>query len=165
MTLKQPRPHSWQLVVHRIAASRAGAWILSSTLHHLDRLFFDVFKGQLSPTTVLAGLPIVLLTTIGAKTGKARTVPVSGFSDGDDVILIASNYGKGHYPAWYHNLRVTPIVMLSIRERKKSYMAREATDTERDEYWRGAFALFPSFLAYRQRAAERDLPIIVLSPQ
>jgi deazaflavin-dependent oxidoreductase (nitroreductase family) len=56
----------------------------------------------------VSGLPVVMLTTTGAKTGRQRTRPVLGIPDGERLILVGSNFGRPHHPAWYHNLRAGP---------------------------------------------------------
>jgi len=115
---------------------------------------------------MLAGLPVVTLTTTGARSGLPRSLPLVGIEDGDRVVLIASNYGRSRHPAWYYNLRAHPEVRLSIRERTGVYLAREATAAEHEAYWRAAVALYRGFEAYQKRAgrAARRIPIMVLTP-
>jgi deazaflavin-dependent oxidoreductase (nitroreductase family) len=79
-------------------------------LHHLDRPVLRLSRGRYSLTRLLAGLPVVTVTTIGAKSGQPRSLPLVALPDGEHVILIASNYGQKHHPAWYYNLRAHPEV-------------------------------------------------------
>jgi deazaflavin-dependent oxidoreductase (nitroreductase family) len=122
------------------------------------------FQGVSVPG-VLTGLPVIRLTTIGAKSGKLRTLPVVGLSDGDKVVVIASNYGQAHHPAWYFNLRAHPEATLEVPGRTGTYLAREATPAERQIYWRRASDIYVGFPAYQQRTQGRVIPIIVLTPQ
>src|SRR5690242_5297962 len=112
MQLVARPPSRLQRMMQHIGASRPGAWLFARTLHPLDRVLMRISRGRVSVPGVLTGLPVVMLTTIGAKSGKPRTVPLVGLGDGDKVIVIASNFGQAHHPAWYHNLRANPEAML-----------------------------------------------------
>ena len=74
----------------------------------LDRLVYRLTNGTTTASAWLAGVKITMLTTTGAKTRRQRTVPVLGLREGEDMIVIASNFGRPHNPAWYHNLRAHP---------------------------------------------------------
>jgi deazaflavin-dependent oxidoreductase (nitroreductase family) len=74
----------------------------------LDRLVYRASGGATTASSWLAGVDIAMLTTIGARTGRPRTLPVLGLRDGDDAILIASNFGRPRHPSWYYNLRADP---------------------------------------------------------
>src|SRR6187455_3158036 len=101
-------PNGLQRLCQRIVASQLGSWIFARTLHPLDRLLLRFSHGRVSIPGVVTGLPVITLTTIGAKSGKLRTVPMVGLRDGDKVVVIASNFGQAHHPAWYYNLRANP---------------------------------------------------------
>jgi deazaflavin-dependent oxidoreductase (nitroreductase family) len=158
-------PSRLQRILQHLPASQLGAWTFARTLHPLDRLLLRLSHGRVSVPGVLTGLPVIMLTTIGAKSGKLRTVPVVGLSDGDKVVVIASNYGQAHHPAWYYNLRAHPEVTLDLPGRTGTYLAREATPTEWQTYWHRAADLYIGFPAYQQRTHGRAIPIIVLTPQ
>ena len=143
-----------------LAASRLGAWIFARTLHPLDRLLLRLSRGRVSIPGVLTGLPVVMLTTIGAKSGKLRTVPVVGLSDGDKVVVIASNFGQARHPAWYYNLRAHPEATLELPGRTGRYLAREATPAEWQIYWRRAAICtlaFPPISSVRMGEPSRSL--------
>lgn len=72
-------------------------------INRFEAPFFKATRGRLK---LSANLPMVVLTSVGARSGEHREVPLAYFTDGDDVVLIASNYGGTRHPAWYHNLRV-----------------------------------------------------------
>lgn len=157
-------PRWWQRAIQWIAATRVGAELFSNTTHHLDRVLMRITDGRVSTSRVLAGLPTVMLTTIGAKTGKERTVPVMGMPDGDEWIVVASNWGGEAHPAWYHNLQANPEAELSHLGDTQRYVAREATGDEYDDYWNRASRLYIGFDPYRRRSSGREIPIMVLSP-
>jgi deazaflavin-dependent oxidoreductase (nitroreductase family) len=165
MPFPSKSPNSLQRLFQRFAATRLSSWVFARTLHPLDRLLLRLSGGRVSVPGVLTGLPVVMLTTIGAKSGQPRTVPLVGLRDGDKVVLIASNFGQAHHPAWYYNLRAHPEATVELPERTGTYLAREATPAERQIYWRRATDLYVGFPAYQQRAQGRHIPIMVLTPQ
>lgn len=75
------------------AATAPMSWLYARVLHHLDRLSYRLTRGRHTLASWLSGLPVVLLTTTGAKTGQQRTSPVLGVPEGDDLVVIASNWG------------------------------------------------------------------------
>jgi len=85
------QPNIINRIIQTIASSKPGAWFFSRTLHHMDRPVFRLSKGKYSAASIFTGLPLVMLTTTGAKSGLARTVPLLAIPDGDNFILIASN--------------------------------------------------------------------------
>lgn len=154
----------WQRLARRIAFTRIGAWLFARTLHHLDRMLLNVSDGGLSTPRILGRVPVVRLTTIGAKTGKERTVPVLGLREGEWWLLVASNWGRDHHPAWYHNLQVNPEVTLTHRNGTAGYVARDATAEERDQYWHRIKEEYPGFELYQERSGSRQIPLVVLEP-
>ena len=105
-------------LVQKIGSSRFGAWFYARTLHHFDRVAFKLSGGRATVTSVLAGLPVVLLTTTGVKSGLPRTLPLLCIRDERNpttFALVASNWGQTHYPAWYLNLKANPRATCSIR--------------------------------------------------
>lgn len=165
MAKQQHQARWWQRIIKRIAASRRGAWFFSRTAHHMDRPVIRLSNGRQSLTGILAGLPVITLTTAGAKSGEPRTVPLVGIADGDKVVLIASNFGRSHHPAWYHNLRANPEATLSMQGNPGTYIAHEATGAEREKYWQTAVDLYAGYAAYQQRTGGRQIPVMVLTPK
>lgn len=156
-------PRRWHRFVQKLASTTAGAWLFARTLHHVDPFLLRISGGAVSLPQVLAGLPTVLLTTTGAKTGKRRTVPVLGLDDGERWVVVATNWGGENHPAWYYNVRANPAVELTWKGRTETYFARDATDEERAAYWDRAKQLYVGFEAYRQRT-DREIPVVVLTP-
>jgi deazaflavin-dependent oxidoreductase (nitroreductase family) len=149
--------------LQKIPSTAAGAWLFSRTLHRIDPLLLRLSNGSVSIPQVLAGLPTVQLSTVGAKTGKVRTVPVLGLPDGDAWVVFATNWGGEKHPAWYYNLQANPEVEVAYEGRTGTYTARDADEDEREEYWERAKQLYVGFEAY-QRRTDRQIPIVVLTP-
>lgn len=146
-------------------SSRAGAWIFARILHHIDRPLLRASGGRVSLAEITAGIPVVRLTTIGAKTGKERTVPVGGLQDGEKRVLIASNWGSEKHPAWYYNIRANPEVKLTRKGRTDGYVAHEATGAEREEYIAQMREVYRGIEPYERRSGDRQVPIVVLTPK
>jgi deazaflavin-dependent oxidoreductase (nitroreductase family) len=149
-----------------MASSRPGSWLGARYLHHLDLLFFARTSSDWSPTALLSGVPkLVLLTTTGAKTGQRRRVPLIPIPGQDrELAVIASNWGQSQHPAWYHNLLANPEADVTYNGRTSRYRARPASDDERHLYWQAATKLYVGYSRYEQRAANRVIPIMVLTP-
>lgn len=113
------------------------------------------------------GLPVVVLTSIGAKSGERREVPLAYFTEGDDVVLIASNYGGERHPAWYHNLRANPTCELHIGPHGGTFVAKEVDDrADRDRLYALAVdRLAHVFALHDKRSGDaRTIPVLRLSP-
>lgn len=131
-------------------------------MHRIDGAVFRASGGRTTASAVFIGLPIITLTTTGAKSGRPRSVPLVGIPDGERLILIASNWGQAKHPAWYHNIRANPAVTVTIRGATRSYAARELAGPEREAAWARAVALYPGYRGYAARTGGRAIPVIAL---
>ncbi|HEX3005922.1 MAG TPA: nitroreductase family deazaflavin-dependent oxidoreductase [Angustibacter sp.] len=150
--------------VRRVGGVRPVSLVLARTLHHLDRPVIRVSGGRHTLTSLLTGLTVADLTTIGARTGRPRRTPVLGFPADDGLVVIASNYGQRHHPAWYHNLRAHPQGELLLRGRSTPVVADLATGEQRARLWAQATTLYPSWDRYAERAGDREIGVFVLRP-
>jgi deazaflavin-dependent oxidoreductase (nitroreductase family) len=107
------------------------------------------------------GATLVLLTTTGAKTGKRTTSPTMYFKDGDRYIIIASNGGQDHHPAWYHNLRATPQATAEIGTETFEVKATFIEGEERDKLYASAVEIAPGFAEYEAKTTRR-IPVLAL---
>jgi len=112
----------------------------------------------------LEGRPVVILTSVGAKSGKVRKNPVMRIVDGDRYVAVASAGGSSANPSWYANLVAHPTVRLQDGDSVREFQAREVTGDEKPYYWTVAERFWPHFPEYRQLAGGRDIPIMVLEP-
>jgi deazaflavin-dependent oxidoreductase (nitroreductase family) len=158
------RPNAVQRALHVITRTQAGSWLLARLLHHLDRPVLRLSHGRFSLTSVLAGLPVVAVTTIGAKSGQPRTLPLVAIPDGENVILIASNFGQQQHPAWYYNLRAHPETRLTYKGKTVTYLAQETDGVERERCWQRAVALYSGYRLYQERAGRRKIGVFLLKP-
>ena len=107
--------------------------------------------------------PILLLTTVGRKSGKERTVPLLYLADGDRLAIVASFGGAAWHPDWWLNLRDNPETTVRIGARSRRVRAELAAGEERARLWAGLVAMYPDYAAY-QRATTREIPVIILHP-
>lgn len=161
---REAAPGASSYLVMQMAASRPGAWLLSRILPPLDLVMRRLTGGQRSLAGLVTGLPMLYLTATGARSGKPRTVPLIGAPVGEEIVVIASNWGKPQHPAWYHNIQANPLVTVEIGGCRGRYRATEVTGEERAHYWQRAVQLYPGYTLYRQRASNRQIPVIVLRP-
>ena len=118
-----------QRVFQRGASTRAGAWLFSKTAHHLDRALLRVTHGRTALATVVAGLPIITVTTTGARSGLPRPLPLLGIPIDGDLALIGTNFGQTNTPGWVHNLEAHPSARVAYGDRSVDVTARRATRT------------------------------------
>ncbi len=147
-----------------ILATRLGSWFFGRTLHIFDRFIGRMSGGRTSFTELFGGVPVITLTTIGAKSGLPRMTTLLGLTKAEKIILIATNYGRSHHPAWYLNLKANPNVTVTHKGRTESYRADEAQGEEREQSWRIAVKCYPGYENYRKWAGARQIPVILLSP-
>lgn len=109
------------------------------------------------------GLQVLLLTTVGRKTGKKRTTPLGYFIDNGSYIVIASNAGFDTNPAWFYNLRTNPRVMIELGDQKMEAEAEIAGPKRRDPLWGRLISLAPGYANYSKKT-NREIPMVVLHP-
>ena len=149
--------------VTAFALTRAGTWYSSRLGARIDPWLLRVTGGRVDHT--FGQIPIVLVTVRGARSGRERTVALLYFTDGDDVILIASSYGRAKFPAWYYNLKANPDVRLEAMGRTGSYLAHEAEGEDRDRLYELAKLIYRGYTDYEQHTAGiRRIPVMRLSP-
>jgi deazaflavin-dependent oxidoreductase (nitroreductase family) len=152
-------------LVRRSAPTRPMTWLYVRIQQRTDEALYRLSRGRTTASSLLTGLPVVMLTTTGARSGQQRTVPLLGIPYRDQIVVIASNYGRRHHPAWYHNLRANPAAELSVNRVTHAVEARELNGPERDACFQHAVAFYPGFLTYRDRATDRHVPLLVLEPR
>lgn len=141
-----------------------GSWMALNVANKVDPPVMRATRGLIKTPS---GVPTVLLGHTGAKSGKERTTPLVYFTDGGNVILIASQTGKPKHPAWFHNIKANPDIELWARGRGGPYRAREAEGEERERLWGLATKLYPGYDEYQRRAdpAGRRIPVVVCEPR
>lgn len=113
--------------------------------------------------TELKGKPVILLTTIGAKTGKVRKTPLMRVEHDGEYAVVASLGGAPKNPVWFYNIKKNPRVELQDGTRSGDYQAREIFGDEKATWWARAVEVWPDYADY-QAKTEREIPVFVLTP-
>ncbi|BBY20935.1 F420H(2)-dependent quinone reductase [Mycobacterium stomatepiae] len=113
--------------------------------------------------TDMQGMPVILLTTVGAKSGKLRKTPLMRVEHDGEYAVVASLGGAPKHPVWYYNIVKNPRVELQDGTVTRDYDARELTGDEKAVWWERAVAAYPPYADY-QKKTERQIPVFVLTP-
>lgn len=156
------RPNPIQRGVQRLTSTAVLARVFSKFLHNVDRPLLAWSRGRWSLTRLLAGVPMILLTTHGARSGQARTQPLVGLPVEGKIILIATNWGQARHPAWYHNLKAHPQARVTLGGETFDVTARQTEGDERQRYWEMAVRVYPGYALYVERTGGRKIPVMAL---
>ena len=141
-----------------------GKYEPSPTQWVRDQVELYESSGGTEGTTLLdTGLPVIVLTTRGAKSGSIRKTPLMRVEHDGRYAVVASQGGAPKHPVWYHNIKAEPLVELQDGPVKQDFKAREITGAERDEWWDRAVAAYPPYAEY-QTKTDRVIPVFVLEP-
>ncbi|MGW0555987.1 nitroreductase family deazaflavin-dependent oxidoreductase [Streptomyces sp. NPDC002926] len=113
--------------------------------------------------TTMRGMPVILLTTRGAKSGKLRKTPLMRVEHEGTYAVVASLGGAPKHPVWYHNVVADPRVELQDGPTRQDMTAREVTGDEKTVWWERAVEAYPDYAEY-QKKTDREIPVFVLEP-
>jgi len=125
-------------------------------------IFYRLTLGMIGGR--MFGMNILLLTTVGRKSGVKRTKTLAYFKDGDNYAIVASAGGQPNNPAWYHNLKTNPEVEVQIKSRKFKATAKDAPSAKKDKLWKTITGQFEQFQGYQDKV-KRIIPVVILTPQ
>jgi deazaflavin-dependent oxidoreductase (nitroreductase family) len=111
----------------------------------------------------VAKKPVLLLTTKGRRSGRARTTPLLYLADGDRMVIVASNGGSPRHPDWLWNLKADSGAEIQILQRRFRVRTQEAGSEERKRLWPLLVNMYPEYAKYQERT-EREIPLVLLSP-
>lgn len=137
-------PGAWQWVAQQIEEYEASGGTRANTLRD-------------------TGIPIIVVTMRGAKSGKVRKIGLMRVEHGGSYALVASKGGDPAHPAWYHNMTADPRVMIQDGPEPHAFIVREVVGDERETWWQRAAEVYPPYLEYAQKAG-RLIPVLVASP-
>ena len=141
-----------------------GEYVPSSSQWVRDQVELYESSGGTEGTTLLdTGLPVVVVTSIGARSGKLRKTPLMRVEHDGSYALVASQGGAPTHPVWYHNLKARPEVDIQDGPLKRSYRVRELAGDDRASWWDRAVAAFPNYAEY-QRNTDREIPVFLAEP-
>jgi deazaflavin-dependent oxidoreductase (nitroreductase family) len=160
-----PRANWFQRAMKAFAGTRPGAWLFSKLLRHLDDLTQRLTRGRTTVPELLAGLPVLDLTTTGRRSGRPRTSHLISIPLDGSLAVLGTNFGQPATPAWVLNLEADPTATVRYRDRTVPVVARAATDAEFARVLAASGPVYPGYRKYQQRiAGQRRLRIFVLEP-
>ncbi|MDV7999924.1 nitroreductase family deazaflavin-dependent oxidoreductase [Rhodococcus sp. IEGM 1408] len=112
----------------------------------------------------LSGIPVIIVTTVGNKSGKLRKTPLMRVEHDGSYAAVASQGGAPTHPVWYWNITADPHVEVRDKDRVGDFTARELTGAERDLWWQRAVAVYSDYRDYQEKT-ERTIPVFLLEPQ
>jgi deazaflavin-dependent oxidoreductase (nitroreductase family) len=124
---------------------------------------YESSDGTQGTTLLSTGLPVVIVTNLGASSGKVRKTPVMRVEHDGRYAMVASKGGAPEHPLWYYNVRANPRVELQDGPDKQDMIAREVSGDERAEWWKRAVAAYPPYAEYQEKT-EREIPVFILEP-
>lgn len=160
---RSKQPNLVQRAMQQVAASGPGAWVFKRTLHPVDKVMFKATGGRVTVPGLVAGLPVLMVTTMGAKSGKPRTMPLLGIPMDGDVAIIGSNFGQKGTPGWVYNLEAEPSATVAYRGASVEVSARLASEAQADAAFAEAAKVYPGYARYRERASHRTIRVFILS--
>ncbi|MFF7981890.1 nitroreductase family deazaflavin-dependent oxidoreductase [Streptomyces sp. NPDC007901] len=125
---------------------------------------YESSGGTKGTTLMDTGMPVILLTTLGVKSGKIRKTPLMRVEHDGTYAVVASQGGAPKHPVWYFNIKSQPHVELQDGPVKQDMIAREVTGAEKAEWWERAVAAYPPYAEYQEKTS-REIPVFVLEPQ
>jgi deazaflavin-dependent oxidoreductase (nitroreductase family) len=147
----------------RILGSSAGSWLMSKVITSIDRWVYRMSRGRYTASSAIGGLPVIMLTTVGAKSGIDRKSPLVAIPIGEDLAVIGSNFAQARTPGWVHNLLANPRATVTYRDVSIQVVARSANDTEYEQIFEMTKSIYPGFSYYRERVSGRKIRVLVLS--
>ncbi|WP_405905098.1 nitroreductase family deazaflavin-dependent oxidoreductase [Streptomyces sp. NBC_00828] len=124
---------------------------------------YESSGGTKGTTLMETGLPVIILTTLGAKSGKIRKTPLMRVEHEGRYAAVASLGGAPKHPVWYYNVKSDPRLELQDGAERREFTAREVTGEEKALWWERAVAAYPSYADY-QKKTDREIPVFVLEP-
>ena len=158
------KPNPFQRSMQALAGTRGGAWFFSKALRYLDSGLARLTGGRTTISELLAGLPVLDLTTTGRRSGQRRTSHLIAIPHGDTLALLGTNFGQTSTPAWVLNLEADPHAHAQFKTRGRDVVARAASDDEVAAIFAASREYYGGYAKYQQRITGRRVRAFVLEP-
>jgi deazaflavin-dependent oxidoreductase (nitroreductase family) len=158
-----PRANPFQRLMQGFASTRPGAWVFSHVLRHLDDAVGRLSRGRTSTPRLLAGIPVLDVTTTGRRSGLRRTSHLIAVPHDGTLALLGTNFGQPRTPAWVLNLEADPHATVTHAGRTVEVLARLATAEEQAAVLADSVQVYGGYLTYQQRITRR-LRVFLLDP-
>lgn len=137
-------------------------WKVANGAGSLHRAVFRATGGRIGGH--MAGVKILMLHSVGRKTGKTRVSPLQYMPDGDNLVIVASKGGYDKHPAWYHNLMAAPDTEVELKGGRRKVHAVTADAAQRAILWPKLVAGYSDYAVY-QESTDREIPVVILKPR
>jgi deazaflavin-dependent oxidoreductase (nitroreductase family) len=152
---------SYRDFINNLSVTPFGVWLIKTFAARVDPLIYKLTGGRYTSSGPLT-IPQLTLTTVGRKSGKERTVQLGYTADGDDVLIVASNFGGENHPAWSLNLDANPSAKIRLGPEDKNVVATRLTDSEKAILWPRIADTIPQMKTYVTKT-ERNIKVYRLS--
>jgi len=152
---------SYRDFINNLSVTPFGVWLVKTFAARVDPLVYRLTGGRYTSSGPLT-IPQLTLTTIGRKSGKERTVQLGYTADGDDVLIVASNFGGTNHPAWSYNLDANPSAKIRLGAEDRSVVAARLTDSEKAILWPKIADTIPQMKTYVTKT-DRNIKVYRLS--
>lgn len=152
---------SYRDFINKFSVTPVGRWIAKTFAARVDPALYKLSGGRFTSTGPLT-IPQLTLTTVGRKSGKSRTVQLGYTEDGEDVLVVASNFGGTNHPAWSHNLDANPAARILLGSESREVVATRLTDSEKAILWPKIAQTIPQMKSYVKRT-QRNIKVYRLS--
>jgi deazaflavin-dependent oxidoreductase (nitroreductase family) len=152
---------SYRDFVNWFSVTPLGRSLVRTVASRLDPVLYRMSGGRFTSVGPQV-IPQLLLTTTGGKSGKARTVQLGYTEDGDDVLVVASNFGGANHPAWSYNLDANPKAKIQLGSKKTDVVATRLTDSEKAILWPTIVDTIPQMKSYAKRT-KRNIKVYRLT--
>ena len=150
---------TWRVPLDTLLSLKPVSAFLRHVMHRFDTPLMRATGGRFNLTM---GLPSILMTTTGRKTGARRSSPLLYVNIGEDIAIIGTRFGANTHPGWYYNLGANSRATVTKDGEVYEVEARPATEVERETIWAEADRIYIGFAKYRERITEREVPMFVL---
>jgi deazaflavin-dependent oxidoreductase (nitroreductase family) len=148
-----------------VASTPAVSRVNDRVLAPVDRFVLRLTGGRWTVSSVASGVPVIWLTSTGARSGAMRTVPLLAFPVGDGLGLLGTRFGQESTPGWVHNLESDPRAWVTYRGSVQTVRARPAEPEEATVVWATAAKVYPGYSEYAKRASHRRIRVMVLEAE
>ena len=152
---------SYRDFINNLSVTPFGVWLVKTFAARTDPWIYKITGGRYTSSGPLT-IPQLTLSTIGRKSGKERTVQLGYTADGDDVLIVASNFGGENHPAWSHNLDANPSAKIRLGAEDKNVTATRLTDSEKAILWPKIAETIPQMKTYVTKT-DRNIKVYRLS--
>ncbi len=158
----QAEKSALERVLQAFAQTRLGGRLFITVFPAIDRRLMPLTRGKLSTGL---GQPIILLHARGARSGVERTVPLLATQQDATIYIVASKAGAVQHPAWFHNVQAQPELEATVSGERRPWRARVLSGEERERAWATVCDNYSGYATYQQRAGDRVIPVVELTPR